>query len=390
MDIENKLEFLSKGDQDVRDYYIKGKIQDHFEEVKALGYNIVACFLRGSQNYNLDIYNEEYISDIDTVCFILPTFDNFVKNTKLISTTYVRANGEHIEIKDIRLFADLLKKTNPAFVELLFTKYKIINPQYEHYINLLIQDRENIAKLDKNRMIKGIAGIVSQKYHNLCHDAPHSHEVIEKYGYDPKELHHIFRLYYVIQKYLAGNNWEDCINFSDEEREFLINIKLGKEFNKQQAILEAEKLDQTMKTFATDHLFTNTLPDNECSARIDAVITNILKHSIQDEIINKLHITLEVPSSFFGSDCYFNSLKVFKKLGLDSMINFFGIATKLDLPFEKQYKEQCIYDQDYTWSPYGNDSVVLNRYMLIDDSKNVVAALNNLSLDEVAIFSEDK
>ena len=39
---------------------------------------VVYLALQGSQNYELDEYSEEYQSDIDTKCIILPTLDDIV------------------------------------------------------------------------------------------------------------------------------------------------------------------------------------------------------------------------------------------------------------------------------------------------------------------------
>ena len=84
-------------------------IKEHYQEALSLGYNVVVCFLRGSQNYELDIYTKEYQSDVDTVCFILPSIDDLIKNTPMKSIIHVRENNEHIEIKDIRIFAKTLQ-----------------------------------------------------------------------------------------------------------------------------------------------------------------------------------------------------------------------------------------------------------------------------------------
>ena len=76
-------------------------VHDHFEE--ALQYfpkdNIVGIFLQGSQNYGLDTEN----SDIDTKLIVTPTFEDLALNKQPQSTTHVRANAEHIDIKDIRM-----------------------------------------------------------------------------------------------------------------------------------------------------------------------------------------------------------------------------------------------------------------------------------------------
>ena len=81
--------------KDERDNYIFDKIYEHFEEACSIGHEIFGVFLQGSQNYNLDIYNSEYKSDVDTKAIILPSFDDFCCCKSPISTTHERENKEH-------------------------------------------------------------------------------------------------------------------------------------------------------------------------------------------------------------------------------------------------------------------------------------------------------
>lgn len=86
----------------------------------------MASSWQGSQNYNLDYEG----SDIDTKAIMLPSFSDFVLNAKPLSTTHIMENNEHVDFKDIRLMFDCIKKQNVNFVEILFTPYSIINPEY--------------------------------------------------------------------------------------------------------------------------------------------------------------------------------------------------------------------------------------------------------------------
>lgn len=104
------------------------RVKEHYQE--ALEYfpkdKIVGIFLQGSQNYGLDYEG----SDVDTKLIVLPSFDDVVFNRKPVSTTHVRSNDEHIDWKDIRLYMDTFVKQNLNFLEILFTDYSIINPEY--------------------------------------------------------------------------------------------------------------------------------------------------------------------------------------------------------------------------------------------------------------------
>ncbi|MBO5957917.1 MAG: hypothetical protein J6Q39_10230, partial [Bacteroidales bacterium] len=99
-------------------------VREHYEE--ALQHfpkeQIVGVFLQGSQNYNLDYEG----SDIDTKLIVVPNFRDICLNKKPVSTTHVRANDEHTDWKDVRLYMETFRKQNLNFLEILFTKFYII------------------------------------------------------------------------------------------------------------------------------------------------------------------------------------------------------------------------------------------------------------------------
>ena len=85
------------------------RVREHYNE--ALTYfpedRIVGIFLQGSQNYGLATPQ----SDVDTKLIVTPTFRDIAMNRKPVSTTHIRANEEHIDFKDIRLFRHSANKT---------------------------------------------------------------------------------------------------------------------------------------------------------------------------------------------------------------------------------------------------------------------------------------
>ena len=48
---------------------VQNQIQQHYDKLISLGYNVVGIFLYGSQNYELDYFG----SDVDSKAIILPT-----------------------------------------------------------------------------------------------------------------------------------------------------------------------------------------------------------------------------------------------------------------------------------------------------------------------------
>ena len=139
------------------DEWVMEKLNDHYQE--ALQYfpedRIVGIFVQGSTNYGLD--TEE--SDIDTKLIVLPSWEDVVFAKDPVSKTHIRANEEHIDFKDIRLMFKTFRKQNINFLEILFTKYRIINPKYAKFWKVIDANKELIAHYDTYRALSTMRGI---------------------------------------------------------------------------------------------------------------------------------------------------------------------------------------------------------------------------------------
>lgn len=124
---------------------------------------IVGIFLYGSQNYGLDTPE----SDVDTKCVVIPSFRDICNNAQPVSFTHVLENNEHIEFKDIRLMLGEFLKQNMNFVEILFTKYCIVNEMYAPIWTQLVERNEQIARYDRVRTVRAMAGMANKKTQRL-------------------------------------------------------------------------------------------------------------------------------------------------------------------------------------------------------------------------------
>ena len=208
-----------------REEKIMKRVKEHYDYLIAQGYEVAFLALQGSQNYNLDVYTDEYMSDIDTKAVVLPSFEDFVYNRQPVSTTIVLDNNEHIDVKDIRVMFETYKKQNVNFIETLFTKFKIINSEYSNLVQPIFDNREEIAHINVNQALRCMAGMSMEKLKVMEHPYPTIKDKIEKYGYDPKQLHHIIRMNDFIIKYAFGKSYEECL--IPDDREYLIGVKKG-------------------------------------------------------------------------------------------------------------------------------------------------------------------
>lgn len=199
------------------------RVQEHYEYLISLGYDVICTCLQGSQNYGLDEYTEDYMSDVDTKSIVLPPLDDFVNATSPVSEVIVLENNEHAEIKDIRVMFDMFKKMNISYIELLYSNYIIFNPVWVDLIEPLFANADLISSYNRNQFLRCIAGMAMEKRKALCHPYPSIVDKIEKYGYDGKQLSHCARLYEFILKYTEGFPLEKC--YRSQERELLMNYK---------------------------------------------------------------------------------------------------------------------------------------------------------------------
>ncbi|MBR2652751.1 MAG: hypothetical protein IKC22_01300 [Bacilli bacterium] len=212
------------------DKYIYNRVEKHYHYLESLGYNVVAVFAQGSMNYGLYVNDDEYKSDVDTKAIVLPTLDDLVNGNKMVSTKY-DFEGEQIDVKDIRVMMDMWCKSNPAYLEILFTQYCMFNNKYETYIRQILEMGDDIVKMNFPQLAKCISGMSKEKVAAMEHPYPSLIDKIEKYGYDSKQLHHIIRLNrLIIEVFLNGIPFGEALDISEQERfkNFLINVKKSK------------------------------------------------------------------------------------------------------------------------------------------------------------------
>lgn len=260
---------------------IQNEIDNKYKYLQENGYNVIFLGLQGSQNYGLDVYDQDYKSDIDTKAIVLPTFKDIVLNKKPISTTLVLDNNEHIDVKDIRLMFETFKKQNINFIEILFTQYNKINPEYADLIDLILNKNEEIARLNYNQGLRCIAGMSMEKLKALQHPYPNLIDKIEKYGYDPKQLHHILRMNDFIKKFIAGKTYQECL--VPDNKDYLIQIKKGA-LSCEEAVELANKTDAETKQIMQDNLLEEDKINKETIALLEDIQYQVLKRAITKEI----------------------------------------------------------------------------------------------------------
>lgn len=191
---------------------MKEELKNAWKHLESIGYEPYYLAVYGSQNYNLDTPE----SDVDFKCIIIPTLDQLIKNSKPVSTV-VEFNGWQIEIKDIRSYVESVVKCNINFLEILNTKYYLCkNPDDEFLRPYFIPLMEEMGQF----YLKACYGMMLEKEQALRHPYPSTAHKIEKFGYDPKQLHHIVRLLHLMRRYEDGHIG-DFLHEGDQRNELI-------------------------------------------------------------------------------------------------------------------------------------------------------------------------
>ena len=263
-----------------RELSVLKRVNDHLEESLEHFHpnQIVFIALQGSQNYDLDVEG----SDVDTKLILVPSLNDLIFNKKAVSTTHVRENDEHTDWKDLRLIFQTFRKQNLNFVEVLYSPWVFINETYLNEIKPLFDKRELIARYNPAGAVKTMRGIALEKYHAMEHRYPSKIEIIDKYGYDPKQLHHLARVSDFLDRYINGYTYEECLHPVD--REYLKWLKthaMPLDAARDLANSLLEGINETSDKYRTEHPET-ALPEGE--ELLNTVQEKIMRKAIGIEL----------------------------------------------------------------------------------------------------------
>lgn len=263
-----------------KDIEIRNRVKEHYKDAlkKIPEEQIIGIFLEGSQNYGMDLPD----SDIDTKLLVFPTIDDIIFNKTPLSTTWIRENNEHISVKDIRLAFNTFKKQNLNFLEILFTKYCYVNPTYLKAWRHLYIWAEDIARYDRYAAVMAMCGVAQNKFNMIFKKSECTEESINKYGYAPKQLHHLKRIECFLERYLNGNLYITCMQPPAYITQELVDIKKGK-YNKFQA--------ENMALEAIDHInqMREDVINNRNKFPVDTFIDKVLSDCQREFMLQYLH-----------------------------------------------------------------------------------------------------
>lgn len=203
---------------------MKERLRKAAEYVEKHGYTPVFVSLYGSQNYGLAINNAAYQSDYDYKCVVLPSLSDLVEEKKPASLTLCMQDGQ-IDIKDIRVFTDVIIKMNPAYLECLAAEDTLVLPGGEGMQAM----RALLPALMAQRgagFARVCCGLFEEKAKQMRHPYPAAAEKIKAYGYDGKQAHHMYRLLLMLRAFEREGLF--LLAAPQEEKALLTDLKLNR------------------------------------------------------------------------------------------------------------------------------------------------------------------
>jgi predicted nucleotidyltransferase len=258
------------------------RVIEHKNKMEDLGHDYFFVALQGSWNYGLGYEG----SDVDTKGLVLPNFRDIVLNKEPISTTHIMENNEHLDLKDIRVMFKNFWKQNINFLEILFTDFVYINPEYWDQFEALTDMAEDIAHYDEKRALNCMCGMAQEKYHALEHPYPAVVDKIEKFGYDGKQLHHIMRMADFMSAYISGTEFRKCLfSFEVYSKEDLMKAKRN-EFSLDDARKMSKEICDELHDMKEHYFAHNELTVyDDVKRAADEVVYDVLKKKFRKDLL---------------------------------------------------------------------------------------------------------
>ena len=179
---------------------------------------------------------------------------------------------------------DCFKKQNINFLEILFTDYFLLNPLYEDLFKPLIDNAELIAHYNNYAGINCIAGMVFEKRKALTHRYEGLADKIDKYGFDPKQLHHILRCREFLERFCLGIPYKKCLLPTNPK--YLIEVKKNPLLYSLDVVLEiADKAVEETKEIKEAYMNTHRVfVSEEVENLLNNALCDILKRKFKIEI----------------------------------------------------------------------------------------------------------
>ena len=144
------------------------------------------------------------------------------------------------------------------------------------------QIEEDIARYNNFAGVNCFVGMALEKQKAMEHPYPATMDKIERFGYDPKQLHHALRMQEFMTRYLNGEPYEDCL--ISKQHDSLMAVKHGCYRLEQAREIMSNTIDM-MKSTKEAYMSTNPVAINKHAEEVlQNATVEILKRCFLSEI----------------------------------------------------------------------------------------------------------
>ena len=200
------------------------KIGEAVETVEErTGRSVAICSLTGSRNHGLQTADSDY----DFKAFVVPSLDDMYDFKEYFRK--IDGKGYEISVHDLRKLPGLLCKSNPTYLEVLFSDEMYMDDGLK---DLLYENRERIARMDPAYMYNSAIGTCYHRMKTIEKGTETTQHLVKRYGYDTKQGMHGYRMLRMLEWMAEDGSFEKAARYKDsrdglERRELLLSIRNG-------------------------------------------------------------------------------------------------------------------------------------------------------------------
>lgn len=185
----------------------------------------------GSLNYNLQTED----SDEDYEVYLLPTFNSYYNRQEVSVDTYV--DGVDVKFKEVGLLANQLVKSNPNFLQLLFSKNVVYCAPELFW---MFEQREELASANTPRLYDSLFGMAKNGESRVLGSR-------KKDALNGKALVQMSRTVHLVHRYVDTEfkDYETSLYLPDRLRRLCLHMKKGR--SDKGTPLTEQEVDDLMK-----------------------------------------------------------------------------------------------------------------------------------------------
>lgn len=224
--------------------------------------------LKGSQNYDLDTDTSDY----DFIGILLPDIHQSIFPKYHTTKRHLETPLGQITLFTYTEFCQMLYKQNPTFLEILFSKYKHVNPEYQTMLQPLFDNAETLSSWNFYKQRASLLGQIdrhTQDFYAECKKG--------RFERAAKHLAMGYYFFYFLLKRAKNTPMADCYSISSymqEIQNLCKNLKNNQIPTTEQAKL-AVKLNRKAKGYhdKTKDFYTN----NDCPQEVQTILVDVYR-----------------------------------------------------------------------------------------------------------------